>query len=651
MSEEFIAELHDIGKLVDKKQLKKYQFGGHTFEDFNFSMHQIREPSSPSWWAQYHHIKKITETDINDWRDIDGPYKPDVFLLVIADHLASSISRVLPPLEKAGETEGVLKLWNKNFYENEKNKGKYWAAFKSDGEFEQIFKIIDEVDSPDEFLEKYRENLLLTPEDKGVPRNITSLYTHIELVGKIYRVLKKHCIIRKDGNGIALELNGKLVKKIREAEGGGRTTGNQNVEKGKWQARFIKCRVKFSHSFVRLQDINLLVKRNELINCFAAKYNDYVMFSTPNFISLFLPLGIDLKEMFKLFLDNGFFIECVETIADLGILSSNLDIKTLKARTMNKHDTIAVLTSRNTKVYKHVLVAETMPEEIQPPICDICQMQNAQERVKENIREWICDKCYETRESGQSFNYPEEWEDSKVVWFKFSLNLDKLENWLQNAFEKHVNGTLDIKDRQTVKEEFRSLACHADFVKDYTEMVKKFWQRCKDIEIVKPISDYDELGVGKYSGKLVQKIIKEFIEMHNEYFPDCSDDNRSPISLSLSISHIKYPVREHWRYFEDPAGFLNIKSQNIFEETYTKGEIDWLLNRLSVGAKASLGFIYKLVGLYDELKSDINIKVEILNNKDRHPEIYRFYSKFETSPAKILNFFKIIEAKDEVSEA
>lgn len=650
MSEEFIAELHDIGKLVDKDKLKKYQLKGHTFEDFDFATHKINKPASPSWWGQYHHKINASE-EINVWHNINTTYKPDVFLLVLADHLASSISRALPQLGSASESEGVVKLWNFKFYEHEKSKGKYWAAFSSEDDLKIMFAVFDKINSPDEFLNEYREHLLITPEDKSIPRNITSLYTHIELVGKIFRVLKKHSEIKTDNDGTYLELAGNQVRGIFEAEGGNRTSGNHKIDKGKWQARFIKCHIKFPHAFVRLQDLNLLVKQTELIKSFVTTYQDYVMFYMMDFISLFLPSGMELRDMFEEFLNNGFIIDYVETIADLGILKSNLDVKTLKARETNNQQTLTVLNNRQTKVYKKILMPDVLSEEIQPQICDICQMQTATERIKENVREWICDKCYEIRKGGEKFNYPEEWQNQKIVWLKFTLNHGKLENWMKEAFGRYIDSLNGIKDKQTLKAEFRQLACHSDFVKDYMKMIKDFWQRSEGLEIMKPISDYEEIGVCKYSGALVKKLVEQFVAIHNDYFPDCEGDARSPVSLSLSISHIKYPVREHWRYFEDPKGFLNIRSHNVFEDAYTKQEIKWLMDKLSEAERESSHFLYKLIGLYDELNSDVNITVEILNNRNIHPAIYSLYSKFKTSPKKILNFFRIVEEAYEIAKA
>lgn len=651
MSDKFIAELHDIGKLVDKNKLShQYQVSGHTFENFNFNSHNITTPTSPSWWGQFHHTIGY-DVDINNWSDIPVEYRPDLFLLILADHFASSISRVLPQLGRGGQSEVILKLWNRKFYENERNNGKYWAAFTTEDEFRRMFELFDQIKSPDEFLSLYKENLLLTPEDKSIPRNITSLYTHVELVGKIFRVLKSHIKVKKDNNDTyILELDGKAVKTIKEAEGGNRTIGNQDIDKGKWQARFIKCWIKFPHSFVRLQDLNLLVKRQHLLKNFINKYKDYVMISTQDFLSLFLPIEIDLKEMFSEFLENGFFIETTETIADLGILSSNLDKKLLKARKENKTSRLRILERRETKVYRNVLISNSNVEQIKPPICDICQVQPAKERIKENIKEWICDKCYELRESGESFNYPDEWMDSKVVWLKFSLNHGKLENWLQEAFGRYIDSLNNVGDRQTLKNEFRSQACYSDFVNDYLEMVKNFWDKCKELEIKKPISDYNEIGVCKYSGMMLKNILEKFTEIYSYYFPDCEGNDESPISLSLSISPIKYPIREHFRYFENPKGFLNIKSVNVFEDIFAKEEIKGLIDKLSK-IKESSHFLYKLIGLYDKLQSDIYIIAEIFNNRNIHPTIYDLYSKFNIPPKKILNFFRIVEETDEITKA
>lgn len=287
-----------------------------------------------------------------------------------------------------------------------------------------LFNEIENCQSGEDFLNKYKEHSLLTPEDKNAPRNLTSLHTHLELAGKIYRVLKKTTeVVAEPDSSLSIKYNNEKVETIKEAEGGKRTTGTCEVDKGKWQAKLVKCWIKFPHSFVRLDDINLLRKREQLINCIVDYYKDESIFLTSDFITLFLQLNQNLKEMFRPFLNHGFHIEIEETLADLGILNSILDRKTLKARKSNDQERLKVLNSRATKIYKRYLLPE-IPDKLKLPICDICQQNTGVEQIKGTIREWICEKCQEIRDIGEPFReYGTVWEEEgiKVCWFKFSL--------------------------------------------------------------------------------------------------------------------------------------------------------------------------------------------------------------------------------------
>lgn len=658
VKQEFIPELHDIGKLVDKNQPKiEKSWKGHVFVDFNFKSFEITQPTSPSWWGQYHHETSEVSKDINQWNikdtlgnTISLEEKYYLFLLILADHLASSVSRATSELERAqASQDGILKLWNEEFYQKEEQKGKHWAAFKTNDDLKNLFDEIQNCQSGEEFLKKYKDHLLLTPEDKSVPRNITSLYTHVELVGKIYRILEKNTkqITEPDGT-IAIEYNGIKVKTIKEAEGGKRTLGNTDIDKGKWQARLIKCWIKFPHSFVRLHDINLLRKREELINRIASYYKDEMLFNTSDFLVLFLPTNQNLKEILKPLLDWDFYIEAEETLADLGILNSILNRKTLKARQSNDQSRLNVLNSRGTKVYKKYLMPE-IPDELRSPICDICQQRRGEERIKETIREWVCDKCQEIREMGEPFReYATDWEEEgvKVCWFKFSLDQNKLEKWLQSAFEKYIED-YNFSSANNLKDEFRPLALQVDFNKDYKEMLKEFWKGLSGVEdIKKPIAEYDELGVFKYSPELTKVVIEKFLNLFEQYLPNCASDENSPVSLSLSISSIKYPIREHWRFFEENnKNFLNVEHHKVFDEKYTKDELKVIIEK-AINMETSSSFLHKLVQLEESLRSEIYITVEIFNNRGKYPKIYELFLE-GIKPPKFLNLYKLLRGDEQ----
>jgi len=469
-------------------------------------------------------------------------------------------------------------------------------------------------------------------------------------VGKIYRVFEKNTrVIREPDGSILIEYNGEKVKTIKEAGGGRRTTGDTNIDKGKWQARLVKCWIKFPHSFVRLHDINLLRKREELINYIISHYKDEIIFATSDFITLFLPPNQDLKGILKPLLDWGFYIEVEETLADLGILNSILDRKTLQARESNDQPRLNVLNNRSTKVYRKYLVPE-IPDALQPPICNICQQRKAVKRSpeskEESVRDWVCEKCQEIREMGEPFReYATVWEEEgvKVCWFKFSLDQKKLENWLQNAFGEYVD-SFNFRQADVLKDEFRPLALQVDFSKDYKKMLKEFWKELAGIEdIKKPIAEYDELGVFKYSPELTKMVIDRFMNLFDEYFPDCASDNSSPVSLSLSIANIKYPIREHWRFFEENCkNFLNIRYLKVLSEKYTKDELEDI--KKVINLETSSSFLHKLIQLENTLQSEIHIAVEIFNNRKKYPEIYEIFSKGIKS-SKFLNLYRLLKGE------
>ncbi len=668
-TKKFIPELHDIGKLVDGKvrdNLKiktkpEKPWEGHVFCNFKFKKCGFSQPTSASWWGQYHHYSdkkshfKITIDNINNWnlKDTLGnvPSQEDkynLFLLILADHMASSVSRATFNFKGRGKSnqDGILKLWNRNFYQIETNKGKYWAAFKDTNDLKILFDEIENCKSGKVFLNKYKDSLLLTPEDKSIPKNVTSLYTHLKLVGKIYRVLRKNTKLVKERNGsVSVEYFGKKVNTIKEAEGGNRTTGNTNIDKGKWQARLAKCRIKFPHSFVRLRDLNLLSKKEECISNIVNRYEDEVIFASSDFIILFVTPNQDLKGIFKPLLDWNFYIEINETLADLGILNSILDKKILKARESNDKTRLNVLTSRNTKVYKKYLIPD-IPEEITPPICEICQRRRGVERVKGTVTEYVCDKCQEIRDMGEPFKeYATVWEKEgdKVCWFKFSLDQDKLETWLQKTFKKYIKDNCNLKNAQDLYDEFRPLALQIDFNKDYKEMTEEFWKTFEgNNDIKSPVAGYYEVGVFKYSPELTKKVIETFLSLFERYFPDCDSDKNSPISLSLSITNIKYPIREHWRFFEkDSKYFMNIRYHKVFDENYTKHELENIINKI-IGVETSSSFLHRLILLKKKFRSEIHINIEVFNNRKKYPEIYEAICK-GIKPSKFLNLYRILK--------
>jgi hypothetical protein len=647
----FIAELHDIGKLVDTEALKREGIvvSGHTFPNFDFSQLKVPKPSSPSWYAQLNDVRSLSKTGVS--RD----HLPDIVLTKIADEVASSVSRTWPGSEfekrkKRSEfvQEGIYSLWHPAFYEKEKDSGKAWAAFSTLTELEEMFKFIDDCSSHNEFFEQFNENLLLTPEDKSVPFNIVSLFTHLELNGKIYRILKRHSCLVEENNELYLTYRNERIQSVMEAAGG-RISKYPN-QRGKWIYRLVFCKISFPQSFSRLQDLNVLKMRLNIIKALSEDRikRDYILFSTDDFLCLFIPTENEMKlqELLKPLLQAGFIIDCKEMEAELSLLKSSME------KAYQEFHSSSVSKKRYLRLYQKRLTLDSNAE-IEPPICDLCQTRPGKERFKGEVREYLCDTCYEIREMGEPAHKYAEWL-GKAAWMKITLDQDQLVNTIDRLFESYVDNSEVLRgvsenDKNELKDSFRPLAVQMDFVRDYKILLQIFKEKIYNTKdnkgksfftkenFIYPIEGYNEFSIFKVnSGKAVIRVLEIFVGLLEELFPECLE--KPPIKFSLSIANVKYPYREHWRFISSPEKSINIQSPTArltvgidqFKKLEEKiGKENMRLNR----------FLHRLTEVSIQFGSDITLLVEIFNNRRKFPAILDILRSGLT-PSDILNFYR-----------
>jgi len=279
-SSPYVAELHDIGKLVDTESLRKagLRVSGHTYHRFDFTQLGIAPPSSPSWWGQWHHndLKRKDYAQISSLDkannlppDLSDDGKAAVMLTVMADGFACAVARTeMEKRQRIGREEGIRLLWWPDYYAEQQQQGKHWAAFRTPDELKQMFAFIDQCPTPETFFQKYEEQLRLTPDDKSVPLNFVPLRTHLDLVGKIFRVLRFWSrLVYRDGKPW-LEYDDKEIRDIHRAAG---SWSREEEKKGEWVFRLVQCHVRFPQSLARLQDLNVLRLRREKIEEIACR--------------------------------------------------------------------------------------------------------------------------------------------------------------------------------------------------------------------------------------------------------------------------------------------------------------------------------------------------------------------------------------------
>jgi len=658
----FIAELHDIGKLVDRQALNQagINIKGHTFHKFDFSQLGISKPSSPSWCAQFtDEVRSLASTKV------PKDYIADVLLTRIADELASAISRTWGGSEdfqnrkRRGEfaVEGIYVLWNSNYYQREKEKGKKWAAFSTPSELKDMFEFIENCGNYNEVFERFGDNLKLTPEDKSVPFNIVSLYTHLELTGKIYRILKRHSQIIKDDGRLYLEYLSNRIQAINEATGG---RIDEPTQKGKWIYRLVFCYISFPQSLSRLQALNIFRKRGDLIKTFSEDEatKDYVLFFTDDFMCLLIPKedAVQIHELLEPFIKAGFIIDYREMEAELNLLTSSME------RAYERFHSLS--SSRYLKLYEK-RANLGLPSQISPPLCDSCQMRQGRERIKDQIREYLCDICYEIRQMGEPAREYAMWEEKglKAAWMKITLDQEQLLKTIYRLYEEYVDTNQAMQnvssdDKTILKESFRPLAVQIDFIKDYKLLLMTLKKKIYEIRdnngepifteeaFLYPIENYYEFGIFKvYSGKDILRFLDLFCNLLEEYFPHCLED--SPIKLSLSIAHVKYPYQEHWRFLSEPENIINIQSPRSAKLSINVVQYKLLREKIRREDRKLSHFLHHLADIEVETKSSMMVTLEIFNNRKKFPALLELTQK-GLSIRQILDFYKL--TREEVHE-
>ena len=85
---------------------------------------------------------------------------------------------------------------------------------------------------------------------------------------------------------------------------------------------------------------------------------------------------------------------------------------------------------------------------------------------------------------------------------------------------------------------------------------------------------------------------------------------------------------------------MNLRYHNVFEETYTKAEVEQILANL-VDTQVSPSYLHNLIDTQEKLQSDIYLSLEVFNNREKYPKPYQLLTS-GISPARFLNFYRIV---------
>ncbi|MFA4956581.1 MAG: hypothetical protein WC556_06360 [Candidatus Methanoperedens sp.] len=703
VEDELIPELHDIGKLIDWETINP-DIKGHNFENVNMNnIIHIQEPSNKTWKGIKLHHKKSGDIDI--------------FILKLADHIASGISRALPEdvkdrinrifkwdkipgtdddklrrflidelniswadessfikssenkiiLSSKGKfvditrdditKKAILRIHDGRTYELSilKNKEdeieihrqkidksfqKLWnerpknsELFSTKDQLKEIIEYIKKDNSGELFLanDLFHKKLLSTPEDQMPPMNITSLYTHSKLVGKLYYFFKPLVTdINCENNLLQFRSSDESIN-VQNAERKWDLGRNIKNAETNWDIKLLYCKINFPDYQARVRDLNIFeLLKKELEKLSKAKN---VILQTSDQFLAFLPVDKKIDDLVKPFIEKGFNIYVEEAITKLQ--EATPTPRAIKQRKMNTglsidgNSNFDVQFSCYTK-YKY------MEPLIDPHICEICQLAPASEPpwIDEGLVENICVSCRKIREYDESVapqlkDWYQSEQLSKVAWIKIYLDINLLSDILKKLYKsysdkyiKDIDLKAEIEQKDLYELHFSVLT---EFQQDYDDFLIDFNKKIEykfKLENIQPILN-DFICVKIERTSQIKDILEIYNQLFTNYFPQLKDQ-KSPVTLSISVSNVKFAFFRHWKNFENPKNDVNVNLIGRGEMHLSLNLLEKLIHEFKIPASKQLHKLAKIseaseklakVLVYDRGDYRVYESVRVLSNK------------------------------------
>jgi hypothetical protein len=731
MNKSFEPEAHDIGKLLDLQGTELgtiIKANNHVFlapdsTPLDFAAQGLIPPArtNTTWLAALlHHRPPPKDLSAGPAAELDEEYRSEamecadlstksslpfseratVFLMIVADHMGSATSRTIsdrlkkqvqPALRNEQGRTGsevsniprqLVRIWN----ESKKIEPK--LPFRTKRDLQTLLDYV--AASGSDFLERFEEQLKRLPEDKFPLMNLTSLHTHCQLVGKIYRLLDTYA--QRIPESYELSLDGKKVRTVREAE--------QN-----WRLTFARCEVRSPHQPVRVGDLNVVRLRNETMRALTIdpQIADHVLLHTTDTLWCIFPgnkpekIASDLHRFLKKFYDLGFDAEILSFSRQISEVQ-NIDPGFFLGRKVQELEDAARqwerirrdgdtsksgdARSRYTAISRQLATTYVVNSEqdspdrrtttIDPPICEVCQRAPGEEQTyrerERQVVDYLCSSCLFIRRSGERFHKLSQWgEDNlKVAWVRVLLDKKLMEDVIGELYFKHTDETFvnNLEIAKQIKEQFRNLGLLTDFVKDYfaflrrfaTEVFRKFGGPGDDspagqrnIELLD--ENFLELFVLRMDKSgVVEEILKTFVDLlrsQESGFPDCAE--RSPIKLRVSVSRAKYPFFEHWAFLRDNDGFLKLQVPGRVNLALNLGEYE-CLSACEVQGGVGMAFLHRLLAIESRTHSPIMVRAELAPDpsdlkvqREFKQRLIRLDATSALTIDKLLNYAKILD--------
>jgi len=652
--DKFVPEMHDIGKLVDTEKLGRGRHN-HTFKYFQFD-DTFKEPSTKTWEGIKYHHKYHHDDSVN----------ADLLLLTMADHLASGVSRALEKSltnairnakrkEKEERVAQIYSLWRGE-------SGEAYQFIKGEAEIKDLLEFVDREPDAEDYFKKYHKRLIQRPEEMLPGLNLTTLLTHSQLTGKLYRFLKNSTeVISYEKPNIKVKFSGKTANSWKDAE-------------NKWQVRLLKCTVEPAGYHFRVHDLNVFNNLYETMNKIVR--SDNVLFHTSDeFLAIFEEKGDGIfNKLIKPFLDSNFQVRVQEVITNFK--NAYPTPRAIKDRSKD--------TDKKVRFLEYLKYKPDIPEEIPVPICEICQMAHAtkqwpkdmlleKKRLCDNCKgfirsnpwpvdvgmicqncqiklgEWIeqkttedlCGNCFRIRGEAAQLHKLDKWTYElgiKVLWTKVNLDIEKLRETLKNLYLEYLKSKISENFLRQIKEEEYEVRFSLlfDFQKDFEKFLKELYvivcEEFKEENIEWALNDLFCIKIENLHQ--IISLLDIYNSLFNKFFKKFKEIKESPITISLICCPVKYPFFELWPALRSPKTDVYVYLIEKGEMKASVKNLDWILSVAKFGKKTALHNLAEIAKVSEKLA-----EATLYDKRDRD---YKTYSRLQYGRPMGLRFEDIL---------
>ena len=289
-------------------------------------------------------------------------------------------------------------------------------------------------------------------------------------------------------------------------------------------------------------------------------------------------------------------------------------------------------------------------------ICELCQVRPATRAWTTRdglLRENLCDVCYTIREQGSTQGTLADWEErapnTQVAWVKLALDYDWAQLHIETLFEqfadelckRHNLSQVAIED---AKASLRSVALVADFTRAYLAFTERFHARLRtnDMDIFEWTRAAHEFCIVRLNrASDAAHILNAYRTALQECFPRALEE--SPVRLSISISTIKHPFFDHWRFCQKHDAVMNIQMVGRGELHLDIAQYD-LLATLPVWKNEVSTFLHRVATIEQKTHSRILPQLELMQDEHKLPdEIAAALRTGKLDWREVLNFYKLVK--------